>query len=75
MFNIPLRLSDQFIKTTVAIFRCIIFFLDAQEIGCFTDESPNHALTFLLTYRGNGGIPWDDWKVVRGCSEEAKKRK
>ncbi|XP_074624133.1 uncharacterized protein LOC141882102 isoform X1 [Acropora palmata] len=47
----------------------------AQEIGCFTDKH-NRALTYLLSYRGKGRMPWNNlWKVARDCSEEAKRRK
>jgi len=48
--------------------------IHAQEIGCFTDKSHDRALIFLTSYRGR--INWNNlWKIVRDCSETAKRLK
>ena len=59
MLNYPFRLRS---------------FLVAEEIGCFSDQSPDRKTGLIFSYRGK--VPWKDlWKVVRDCSREAKKNK
>ena len=51
-----------------------VFFLVAEEIGCFKDRNPDRKMGLIVSYRGK--MPWKNlWKVVRDCSREAKEKK
>ena len=51
-----------------------VFFLVAEEIGCFNDRNLDRKMGLIFTYQGK--VPWKNlWKVVGDCSREAKKKK